>query len=219
MADGLVRVLSCVLEDLVARNDQLPAATQITRFHAMKAPTISIQNYLERIVKYTPCSKECFVLALVYIDRVIQRNRFVLTSLNVHRFLITSIMLAGKFFDDCYYNNAYYAKVGGITGSEMNMLELEFLFLSNFSLNATPDIFTRYYHELSIYVVPAPLPLACGYGKDNRPCVQPHLAAAETALYRKWTPAIQYPPYQGEFERMREYAAQNYLGYFAFANA
>ena len=67
-----------------------------------------------RIHKYASCSKECFILALIYIDRLIQRNNFLLTELNVHRVVITAVLLAAKFFDDAYYNNAYYAKVGGV---------------------------------------------------------------------------------------------------------
>ena len=56
--------------------------------------------------------------------QVVQFNPdFVISSLNVHRLLITSIMLASKFFDDVYYNNAYYARVGGISNSEVNSLE------------------------------------------------------------------------------------------------
>jgi hypothetical protein len=31
-------------------------------------------------------------------------------------------MLAAKFFDDFYYKNEYYGKVGGITTVEMNTL-------------------------------------------------------------------------------------------------
>jgi hypothetical protein len=63
------------------------------------------------ILKYAGCSPECFVLSLVYIDRLIQRNGVTLCSLNIHRVIITSLMLAAKFFDDQYYNNAFYAKV------------------------------------------------------------------------------------------------------------
>jgi len=73
-----------------------------------------------RIHKYASCDPECFVLALVYIDRLIQRNSLLLTSLNVHRIIITAIMLAAKFFDDQYFNNAYYAKVGGVPTSEVS---------------------------------------------------------------------------------------------------
>jgi Cyclin len=87
-------------------------------------------------------------LSLIYIDRLIQRNSFVLTELNVHRVVITSILLAAKFFDDVYYNNAYYAKVGGVLVSEMNGLEVDFLFRVNFSLHFTPDEFEQYRREL-----------------------------------------------------------------------
>ena len=43
-------------------------------------------------------------------------------------------MLAAKFFDDQYFNNAYYGKVGGVTCKEVNSLEIEFLFMINFNL-------------------------------------------------------------------------------------
>lgn len=43
-----------------------------------------------------------------------------------------------------YYNNAYYAKVGGITTIEMNFLEVDFLFGLGFHLNVTPGTFQAY---------------------------------------------------------------------------
>jgi len=152
LSEGLsvVRVLGSVLERLVAANSSLerPDAGQITKFHALKAPGIGILQYLERIHKYASCSTECFILALIYIDRLIQGNNFLLTELNVHRVIITSILLAAKFFDDAYYNNAYYAKVGGVLVSEMNRLEVEFLFRINFSLHVSPELYSKYHAEL-----------------------------------------------------------------------
>lgn len=43
-----------------------------------------------------------------------------------------------------FYNNAHYAKVGGITKVEMNFLELDFLFGLGFHLNVTPGTFQAY---------------------------------------------------------------------------
>jgi len=94
-------------------------------------------------------------LALVYIDRLIQRNNFLLTELNVHRVVVTAVLLAAKFFDDAYYNNAYYAKVGGVLVSEMNGLEVDFLFRINFSLHVTPELFQKYRQELASHSVAA----------------------------------------------------------------
>lgn len=68
--------------------------------------------------------------------------------MNVHRVIITSILLAAKFFDDAYYNNAYYAKVGGVLVNELNGLEVDFLFRINFSLHVPPDTFEKYKAEL-----------------------------------------------------------------------
>lgn len=42
------------------------------------------------------------------------------------------------------YNNAYFAKVGGISTSEMNHIEREFLFGLNFRLNVTPTVYHSY---------------------------------------------------------------------------
>mmetsp|Transcript_28249 Transcript_28249/g.43112 ORF Transcript_28249/g.43112 Transcript_28249/m.43112 type:complete len:340 (+) Transcript_28249:349-1368(+) len=147
---ALVRVLSAVLDRLVCANAPLALADpgQVTKFHALKAPGIGIHQYLERIHKYASCSNECFILALIYIDRLIQRNNFLLTELNVHRVVITAILLGAKFFDDAYYNNAYYAKVGGVLVCEMNGLEVDFLFRINFSLHVTPEVFRKYREEL-----------------------------------------------------------------------
>lgn len=122
----------------------------------------SRKSVFNRIHKYATCSNECFILALIYIDRLIQRNNFLLTELNVHRVVITAVLLAAKFFDDAYYNNAYYAKVGGVLVSEMNGLEVDFLFRVNFSLHVTPDLFQKYREELLSHtnmheMVPAPL--------------------------------------------------------------
>lgn len=47
-----------------------------------------------------------------------------------------------------YYNNACYAKVGGISTIEMNFLEVDFLFGLNFNLNVTPSTFTTYFSYL-----------------------------------------------------------------------
>jgi len=103
----VVAVLASVLDRLVARNEQFANRPgffnpkKLTIFHGLRAPTISIVKYLERIFKYTSCSPSCFVVGYIFIDRLIHRQPDLLvTSLNVHRLLITSIMVATKTLDD-----------------------------------------------------------------------------------------------------------------------
>jgi len=146
----IVNVLSDVLSRLCERNDRFAMSdSPVTRFHALKAPQITIKFYLKRIAKYSNCSEECFVLALIYIDRLIRKNgNFLVNSLNVHRLLITSIMVGAKFFDDQYFNNAYFGKVGGVSCKEINLLETEFLFMINFNLYVETAIYNTYNERL-----------------------------------------------------------------------
>ncbi|AEC10461.1 Cyclin-U4-1 [Arabidopsis thaliana] len=166
----LIAFLSSLLERVAESNDLTRrVATQSQRvsvFHGLSRPTITIQSYLERIFKYANCSPSCFVVAYVYLDRFTHRQPSLpINSFNVHRLLITSVMVAAKFLDDLYYNNAYYAKVGGISTKEMNFLELDFLFGLGFELNVTPNTFNAYFsylqkemtllQPLSLVVVPS----------------------------------------------------------------
>ncbi|KAG0351654.1 hypothetical protein BGZ54_003157, partial [Gamsiella multidivaricata] len=70
-------------------------------------------------------------------------NGFRINSFNIHRLLITCLMVAGKFTSDLFYSNARYAKVGGLSLPELNQLELEFLFTSKFELNVKVDELQR----------------------------------------------------------------------------
>ncbi|PPD73183.1 hypothetical protein GOBAR_DD29888 [Gossypium barbadense] len=148
-------------------------------FHGLTRPTTSITTYLHRIFKYENCSPCCFDVAYVYLDRFMQMHPSLpLDSFNVHRLLITSVLVSAKFllvflgylagfdlgfkvdpsnFSDMFdlefisfqfqrcYNNAYYAKVGGISTEEMNILEVDFLFGLGFPLNVKPDTFRTYF--------------------------------------------------------------------------
>ncbi|KAJ0946378.1 putative cyclin [Helianthus annuus] len=148
----VLSLLSSILERSVQMNETLLDKTQtkdvITVFHGSRAPALSIKEYVDRIFKYSHCSPSCFVVAHVYMDRFIQCGNVNLTSLSVHRLLITSIMLAAKFIDDAFYNNAYYAKVGGVTTAELNRLEMKFLFGLDFRLHVSLRTFGRYCSQL-----------------------------------------------------------------------
>uniref|UniRef100_A0A803NF34 Cyclin n=1 Tax=Chenopodium quinoa TaxID=63459 RepID=A0A803NF34_CHEQI len=116
--------LSRDLERLVARNDPLvehsgrnslihhvslrpleagELGMSLKVFNGVRAPNISIAKYLERLYKYTNCSPSCFVVGYVYIDRLVHKHpELLVISLNVHRLLLTSVMIASKMLDDVY---------------------------------------------------------------------------------------------------------------------
>ncbi|KAJ8763602.1 hypothetical protein K2173_003074 [Erythroxylum novogranatense] len=147
----VLTLLSSILEKAVEKNEKLREMSEtkdVTVFHALRAPAISIWQYIDRIFKYSYCSPTCFVIAHIYMDRFLEQTCVRLTALNVHRLLITSVMLAAKFNDDAFFNNAYYATVGGITTTELNRLEMKFLFTLDFGLQVNLNTFGTYCYQM-----------------------------------------------------------------------
>ncbi|KAJ8450062.1 hypothetical protein Cgig2_033256 [Carnegiea gigantea] len=151
MAKKTITFISSLLERVAESNDlKRGSPTQkASAFDGLSLPTISIRSYLERIFKFANCSPCCFLIACVYLDRFAQRHPLLpINSYNLHRLLITSVMLAAKFMDDVHHNNAHYAKIGGISTTEMNFLEVDFLYGLEFHLNVTLSTFDTYYSYL-----------------------------------------------------------------------
>jgi len=126
-------------------------------FHARNIPSISIEAYLLRILKYCPTTNEVFLSLLVYFDRMSKMaadtfgGRFAIDSYNVHRLVIAGVTVASKFFSDVFYTNSRYAKVGGLPQAELNQLELQFLLLNDFRLVIPVEEMQRYADQLFLY--------------------------------------------------------------------
>lgn len=87
-----------------------------TCFQARSVPSISIYAYLTRILKYCPCVNECFLALLVYFDRMAKATNtrtcgLRIDSFNIHRLIISGVMVSSKLFSDVFFTNTRYAKV------------------------------------------------------------------------------------------------------------
>ncbi|KAK9018232.1 hypothetical protein V6N11_001211 [Hibiscus sabdariffa] len=131
----ILSLLSSLLEKSVQQNktETVNFKDNVAIFHGLRAPTISIRNYIDRIF---------------------------------------NVLVATKFIDDAFFNNAYYARVGGVTTAELNSLEMSFLFSLDFRLQVTVNTFQRYCSQLQkessdVHQIERPI-RACGI-KDSWP--------------------------------------------------
>ena len=139
--EELLTVISICLNDLIClvyKGPEVPSS-------------VNLLNFMLRIKKYGKCSDACFLVALVYLDRIVNTGEFLLTPHNVHRVILTAIMVAAKFHEDHFYNNTLFAKLGDLTLSEMNSLEVELLQQLRFSLVVNNELYNEYFHQLCCY--------------------------------------------------------------------
>ena len=115
----------------------------------IRNPSISIKDYLERLYKYTKMNSSTIILILIYIDRLCNINKFKLTYYNIHKLILSSMVVAIKYNEDEYYPMKIYAKLGGISKAEMCFLEYYFVSLIKFNLFVTKELFDKYNDYIS----------------------------------------------------------------------
>jgi len=148
--DHIVLLIVDMLGRVIAHNDDIPLSPEsLTRFHSRCPPAITLLDYLRRIVKYAKVERSCLLITLHYIDQICARTpTFTISSLTIHRFLITCIAIASKALCDAFCTNTHYARVGGIKVAELNLLEKEFLTQIEWRLICTREVLQTYYVNL-----------------------------------------------------------------------
>ena len=146
----LVVLISNMLLELIRFNDEIPLRDgRLTRFHSRAPPGISVVDYLQRLTTHATLSPPILLSMVYYIDRLCALYpAFTISSLTVHRFLITAATVASKGLSDSFWTNNTYARVGGVSLKELALLELEFLWRVEWRIVPKPEVLVDYYRSL-----------------------------------------------------------------------
>ncbi|KAK9689197.1 hypothetical protein RND81_09G042600 [Saponaria officinalis] len=140
--------MASILERKIQTNEKMLRRSRtkerVTIYHGTRPPTLSIRQYLSRVFEYSNCSPSCFVVGYIYMEKFIQQSGCYVTTLNVHRILLACVLVAVKFLEDECFNNAYLAKIGGVSTAEINRLEIKLLLTLNYRIYVSPEAFHHY---------------------------------------------------------------------------
>lgn len=153
----IIKTISNIITEIVEENkflnfsqETLDLQKKLSFFSKIPA-SVTISKYIERLIKYTHIEESTFILSLIFIDRICEYNDIILTDGNIHRILLSSVLMAIKINEDDYYSNNYYSKVGGISVKELNTLEFEFVRLIRYNLFVNQEIYEKYKIFISCY--------------------------------------------------------------------
>nr|USW07965.1 cyclin-1 [Crypthecodinium cohnii] len=121
-------------------------------------PSLPLWAYLRRLHRDIRCGDATFICAMVLLDRalgdgttrvLLGRKYLALTERNVHRLFLTALLIATKTLLDTTWKNSQFARLGGITVSELNKYELAFLKLIKFNTVVRVEEYQLYHKKLS----------------------------------------------------------------------
>ena len=154
----IVNTISELLKNMCKENNSVEINNsnmvynkKIILFMLKKIPSISIKDYLFRLLKYSKINDSTLVYILIYIDRLCHKYKIKINYYNIYKLILASMVVAIKLNEDEFYSSEFYAKLGGISKMEMNNLEYEFAAMINFNLFVKEELFYKYYDLLINY--------------------------------------------------------------------
>ena len=146
----LAALISSMFMELMRHNDAMPHGRAcLTRFHAKTIPPISVPDYLQHLTAQVGLSSTVLLSMVYYADRLCKLcPAFTISSLTVHRFLLTSGLVASKGLEDAFLANRRYARVSGVSLRELAVLELELLKRIEWRIIPKAEVLASYYRSL-----------------------------------------------------------------------
>jgi hypothetical protein len=88
--NNIVKSITAILTEIINENmdkskAKLRESQKNSSFFSKKIPSIAIQNYFERILKYSKMEEGTLIVVLIYIDKLCESYNFLLTENNIHR--------------------------------------------------------------------------------------------------------------------------------------
>ena len=146
MEKHMIKAVAQNIRDIIReniRNNQMKFVKH-DLFYLNRQQSISIEDFIKLIYKSTKMSLSTLIMAIIYIDKFCEFNKYILSLKNIHRILIASCLLSIKFNEDSI-STKYYSKIVGTTDYDINNLELYLFIKLQFSLFVEYDDYQKYY--------------------------------------------------------------------------
>ena len=146
---NIVLLLSKSLLKILSQNKNLPnyyikiKESKDFHFTIIKQPSISLFDYLKRILTFIKLDFSTLIIAMIYIDRICREKVF-LNEFNIHRIMVIAVYIAYAYNEDQTFDNEYLSLVSGINKEEMVTLEEDFLELIEFKLFVNEQLYEQY---------------------------------------------------------------------------
>ena len=114
-------------------------ANQKDILFSKRIPNLSIEDFLIRVVTYSKIELSTLLSLYIYSMRLITRNEFVLRYTNIYKLILGACVLSVKFNEDSKFPFSFYAKIGGMTVSELSEVEFSIYTRLNFELFVNED--------------------------------------------------------------------------------
>ncbi len=154
LKNQIINSISLSLNDIIQENKEKGKNAKQDIFYLGFIPPISLSEYINHLMKYSNMDISTLIMAIIYIDRFCDKNKYYLTKNNIFRILLSTCLLSLKFNEDIIVNYKAYSEIAAVSVEDLKNLELNMYLKLHFSLNVKYDLYKAYYDYFTNYSIP-----------------------------------------------------------------
>ena len=150
----IITAISLNLMEIIKDNSCYEDFISKDKFFLDRIPSISLNDYIKRLVKYTGMDISTLIIAIIYIDTLCEKNNYILSMKNIYLLLLSSCLLSLKINEDIKINLKSYAQIAGISLEILQNLEYSFCLYMQFEFFVKNELYQSYSDYFSNYEIP-----------------------------------------------------------------
>lgn len=154
LKNQIINSISLSLKEIIQENNARGKYAAQDIFYLGFIPPISLNEYINHLMKYSNMDISTLILAIIYIDRFCDKNDYNLTKNNIFRLLLSACLLSLKYNEDIIVNYKTYSEIAAVSVEDLKNLEFSMYLKLHFSLNVKYDLYKAYYDYFANYSIP-----------------------------------------------------------------
>jgi len=148
LKDHIINAIVSNLKDIIKENKKNNKSKLILKdniFYLEDLPPISLEKFIQHLVKYTQMDISTLILAVIYMDEFCEKFKYILTLNNIYRLILISVFIGLKYNEDIYVNEKSYASIAGVSVEDLKYLEFQMCVALDFSFFVKSELYQQYF--------------------------------------------------------------------------
>ena len=154
LKNHIINAIVANLKEIIEENKKNNKNKYILKdniFYLENLPPISLEKYVQHLVKFTQMNISTLILAVMYIDEFCEKYKYFLTLNNIYRLILISVFIGLKYNEDIYVNEKSYASIAGVSVEDLKYLEFQMCLALDFSFFVKSELYQQYFVYFSKY--------------------------------------------------------------------
>ena len=148
LKNHIINAIVSNLKDIIKENQKNNKNKLIFKdniFYLEDLPPISLEKFIQHLVKFTQMDISTLILAVIYMDEFCEKFKYILTLNNIYRLILISVFIGLKYNEDTYVNEKSYASIAGVSVEDLKYLEFQMCVALDFSFFVKSELYQQYF--------------------------------------------------------------------------